>query len=129
MKPTTYISFGILVLFGFIGSMLISSILHEQFHKFDLRDIDKTHERICYLDSSMLNGYYSFALVEGEEISDEVIMNSEMKAYAISITIMFVFILSVFTIINNCRKKKESVAATTLVKQWFKFLQNIKHFL
>lgn len=54
---------GIMVVYFFsiIGILLTSIIIHENFHRFDFRKIEKQNESICYLTSDNKNvGYYSF---------------------------------------------------------------------
>ena len=96
----TKISFGILILFSFLGFFLLGNILHESSHQYDYKDIEKISEEKCYLTLSETAAYYSFTHNgnESEEIQ-RIAKYTELKAYSINILLTFVYLFCLYKVI------------------------------
>ena len=105
-KLVVPIFFGILVLFAFIGSILVGGILHEHLHRLDYRHIEKISDEICYLDSN-IEGYYKFVPKPNQkEEVDSITRYAELKAYSVSVIILIIFLLSFFITTKHILEKK-----------------------
>lgn len=86
-----------------VGIFVVSTVLHEEFHRFDFRDVEKTNEEICYLAPGKNMGYYTFYVLEGKEQDkvEEIQRFAEYKAYSIDILITFIYILCLVNLLKN----------------------------
>lgn len=91
----------ILVLFSFFGIFILQIVIHENFHKFDFKNIEKISDETCYLNfNDDALGYYQFypnGTSQYEEI-EEIKKYTELKAYSLStiVIIFYVFFLIKF---------------------------------
>jgi hypothetical protein len=96
------ISVGVLLAFSFIGFFLVGNILHEQSHRHDFREINKTQENTCYLSFSNSTAYYSFSAVPGQdEKIDSISKITELKAYSIDFFLFLVYFASLFIFLKS----------------------------
>ena len=89
------ISFIILVLFAFIGVMFVGNILHENYHKWDFRDIAKNGS-ICLLTYPDFEAKYNFKVKSKDEAEvDNRIVRSEIFAYTIDILLSCILVIAI----------------------------------
>lgn len=84
-------------MFAFIGIFLVGTIIHENIHRWDYRDILKTDEEICYLTfgNEGAFGYYQFYTTEPEEV-DKIRLKSEIRAYSVNFILTLIYLLCLF---------------------------------
>lgn len=97
IKEIAYI---IVVIFGFIGSMFVGTIIHELSHKEDYKLI-ALNGNICLLELEELRGYYRFSYdSEYKEDYNRISQYTEIKAYFLD---GFVFLLFISALIISGR--------------------------
>lgn len=104
MKKRIYISFILLIVFGFIGVALSSAIIHEQIHKFDFRNVEKESDYICYLGTNLFGTYRLDYPIEQKEEVDRIASTTELKAHIPVVIFCFLYIFSIFTLWNYIKK-------------------------
>jgi len=82
----------IFIVYGGVGALFMGTIVHENYHKWDARDIAKpvSGEDICLMRWPSLTADYSISTdKEGAKIFEERRFNSELVAYTITFIIAF----------------------------------------
>ena len=96
-----------ILVFVFVGLVLIGIPLHELTHKFDFRNIEKTNEKMCILGCGDAVGYYSFEIAQSEEEEYQRIHRyTEIHAYSITVIwlIISLFILNKMDDFLRCKR-------------------------
>lgn len=99
MKKIYIIGFVMVYVFSFIGVFLVGTIIHENIHKLDLKEIEKDFEYTCYLSFEKNIGFYLFNNVRSIEIS-EIEKMSERKAIVLEIILFIIFTTAFYITIN-----------------------------
>lgn len=101
-KKLAVISFVFIFVFGFIGVFIVDTLIHENIHKYDLKEfVVKGTDKICLLDEN-LNGYYSYLInSEDEEEWAKANKYSEFKAYSVGIVILLLYYLCVLRLFKQ----------------------------
>lgn len=93
------ISFWVLVLFGMIGAVFTTTIIHEFYHYYDLKDVTNA-DSICLFDLDLtdsnpfnaLAGYYYYSIKENKTEEYKNAKNhAELKAYPIGYIALVIF--------------------------------------
>lgn len=105
MKKLTF-SWIFVISLSILGIIVLSTILHEEFHRFDLKNIEKTNEQICYLSPSKNIGFYTFEVKSQEEQNkvEEIRKFTEYKAYSVDIIITLIYAFCLMNIIYGRKK-------------------------
>ena len=108
-KKTIKFRFAILFLLSIIGLILIGNIVHENIHRFDFKEINKTYEDICYLRlGDSISAHYRFAFAEEERNEFERIHEyTEFKAYGMNILLIIIYVFCFFMTLNWIKEKFE----------------------
>jgi len=94
-------AFFVLIVFAIIGGAFSSIALHELSHFNDLEVIEKESEELCFLSYPVngVLGYYSFDAVGQDKEIERIENYTEIKAYGITIFVLFILIFSLFIVI------------------------------
>lgn len=115
MKPkmplTVKFSIAALFLFSVVGLLILIVIVHENIHRFDMRNVDKDDEFICYLtfDYGALGYYYMTYNTSMEEEVREAFRYSEIRAYTSTAVLIIIYNLAFYSFLNyflSIRKNK-----------------------
>jgi len=98
----------IIFFFSIIGLLISVIFIHENFHKFDYRNIEKTEDSICYLSFGTDAGaYYNFTYKNSQEdIVNKKHKTAEFKAYSFTIPIYFIYLWCLYVLLGS-KKQKE----------------------
>jgi hypothetical protein len=109
------LSFGIIIAFALIGLIVISTIIHEYSHFYDLKNEVKT-QAICGLvlpqnledafNPSNSIGTYTYSVKSDNlDIIEQIEKTTEIKAYSINLIIFLIFDIFLAIAILSLRKK------------------------
>ena len=101
-----------LVILSLVGVQVLGFVIHEEIHHYDLRNVVKTDEKVCYFTLYGSNtAYYEFLPINRTELfrADVIRSGSEVKAYTIEtfflvLYAIFIFIPSVRRLFSNDKK-------------------------
>ena len=96
----------ITILLAIFGAVILTTIVHEQIHKIDFKEvINPNDNQICYFDSWTFRGYYHFSYgVDEMEKANLIAKYTELKAYTVSIIMLMVL---GYCIYNGWKKKED----------------------
>jgi len=117
MKLIYKIAFVIIFLFSLVGMIVMSIALHELTHRWDFRELRADgkifDEEMCLLGYGKHNGqtyagyYLPHYYPKYENEIDKIIKYTEIKAYAVTLTIMIIYEFCFFVIIHYIMKRGE----------------------
>jgi hypothetical protein len=80
----------VFIIYGGFGAFIMGAIVHESYHKWDMRDVPKWSDDICLLRWPSLDADYSINTnASGAKLFEEKTFTSEIAAYSISFIITF----------------------------------------
>ncbi len=101
------ISFWILILFGIIGAVFTTTLIHEFYHYYNLKDVTNP-DSICLFDLDVttmnpfiaLSGYYRYSINSNKTNEYiELRKDTELRAYSIGYIVLAIFAVSVCIVI------------------------------